>query len=276
MSKLLPSEFNLRLSVAEWILVQLAFDPKASSAFAQHINPNFSHEELRGALIAARDCLMARDMAKRSADSGKLILNPALEMLWLSAARPSSSLVMTIHDSSQQPRLIFFNTIAEYHIGNWIEEERLITFELVSSSKAISTRLFHHWYNSAALNSSNTTPDATYVIPSSVMPKDLNQRVKATEIFTANLMNAGVPQFDADDLANCYTTTSRRASLFFLNGENPAIKINSMIWLQSRLKNWVILEGLEKSEIRIEKADAERLSMLIEKFVADSYRSLYQ
>ena len=67
----------LRLSPAEWMLSVMTVQPDAAASLAEAVNKTMTPERLQGALQAARDALLARDLGRLNVN-GKLEINPVV------------------------------------------------------------------------------------------------------------------------------------------------------------------------------------------------------
>ena len=80
----------LRLSPAEWMLSVMTVQPDAASTLAEAVNRTMTPERLQGALQAARDALLARDLARLNGE-GKLDINPVVRMCARAVLNPRTS-----------------------------------------------------------------------------------------------------------------------------------------------------------------------------------------
>lgn len=247
-------------------MVQLALDPKTAPAFAQRVDQSLTPDELRGALLAARESLMARDMARRSPDN-KLMINPMLEMCWKSMTKPKASLALTIFEPDAKPRQFFYNLLDKLFVGNWVEQERLIALEMIETPGEVAARMCVHWFGKQVNPDPRGSSERVYRVPAAVMPAGLNQDASAARVFLDALKQAGVADGDARDIVNAYTKPGRRASLAHVDGSGAEMKTTAMVWLERGGRYWVITEQKASPNVTIEKVSDTRLVALISEFM---------
>ena len=264
-----PQSRNTRifLGQTEWMLVQAALEPKTVPAFAQRVNPALSPDELRGALVSARESLMAREWLRED-DKGQVEINPILEMCWRSVTSPRNSLALTLMEPGRPARQVYYNRLTNLFIGNWMQPNRAYVFDMVEDGVDVAASLIEQWFGKSIKPDSKASSAVRYQVPPGLMPESVSEQTLAG--FVDALQKSGVKANHAKEIESLYGKPSRRASLVFAADAKQGtqdIQVQAIVWLSASDHTWLVTESKPSPEVTLHRVSEEQLAAHIAQFV---------
>ena len=256
----------LRLSPAEWLLCVMTVQPDAAPTLAETLNRSMTPERLAGALQAARDALLARDLARLNG-AGKLDINPVVRMCARAVLTPRASFGLTIIEGDGSSRVLFYNWLPGFAIGTWVDANQIRSFELLDGDDWIATQLLLQWQGDANAGAPSGTVEAkTYTMAASTLPAlPVDKPEKVAGLATA-LARGGLPGEEAAALEHAFTSPNRRA---VLAGANPTTPTRTLLWLGGEGKTWLIVQATGAANITITSTNAHGLAHEVTAFVRE-------
>ena len=255
----------LRLSPAEWMLCVMTVQPEAATALAESLNRSMTPERLQGALAAAHDVLLARDLARLNA-AGRLDINPVLRTCANAVLTPRASLGLTLIEANGASRVVFYNWLPGFAIGTWVDANQIRCFELLDSDDMIGERILAQWHGEAAI-SDGPVESKTYVMTAASVPALPVDRQEKVNGLADALVKNGVPQADAAGLERAFDSPSRRAVLAAANQANPSTR--TLLWLSSGARSWLVYQASSAAILKVTCANASGLAQAVSIFVRE-------
>lgn len=257
----------LRLSPAEWMLSVMTVQPEAATSLAEAVNKTMTPERLQGALQAARDALLARDLGRLNAE-GKLEINPVVRSCARAVLSPRASFGLTLIEPDGSSRVVFYNWLPGFAVGTWVDVNQIRTFELLDNDDMIADGILSKWGGVTLGNGRSVAPILrTFSIAASLVPALPVAKPEKVEGLAAAFVRGGLPQEDATQLERALTTPTRRAVLAAAHHANPAS--NTLMWLSNEGKSWSISQASGASDLAITSANDTGLVQVVTKFTRD-------
>jgi hypothetical protein len=258
----------LRLSPAEWMLCVMTVQPDAASALAESVNRTMTPERLQGALAAAHDVLLARDLARLNAD-GRLDINPVLRTCANAVLTPRASLGLTLIEADGQSRVVFYNWLPGFAVGTWVDGNQIRTFELLDTDDMIGERILSQWLGVATAPAiSGPAETKTYTMTAASLPALPVDRQEKVNGLAVAVSRGGMPQDDALALEHAFASPTRRAVLAAANQSNPSTR--TLMWLSNNGKSWLISQASSAAIIKIASVNANGLAQGVSAFVRET------
>lgn len=264
----LDQRLVLKLSAMEWLVVLMAVSQEVTPSMARSIDPNLSEEALRGALLAARDALIARDFARKDAE-GKLELNPLMLLCVRGLAEANKSVALTLFDGPHPSTLIRYGITDGIAIGSWSDADQMQWFELIEPA-LLAESVYSHWH---ARHPDLVSSDSTATVVASAAMPDMRASTKLDQPQMASaLSRAGVPEPDAIGIAHALGEPRLRATLVtaFSTPDLPiGQSAQSLIWLSNGEAIWLIEENPEPlaESVMVRRVSAQTLRDVVASFV---------
>jgi hypothetical protein len=255
-------DIAFRLSAAEWIVVQIAMDAPDAPRFAQNINPELSEEALKGALVAARDALVAHDFARKG-DNGRVELNPITELCALSIQSPQKSIALTIFNGDEQ-RQIFYNLINSIYVGNWVEPGQLHAFRITQQPRLAAALMAQL---DPLRENLRVTDGSTLPLPASALPEVSTSGPNGD--IAKRLVSGGVDSAEAAAIERAMTG-GQRATLVVVDGTNDTLNAHMLLWFSDGKSQWLLDEDADNVLLkRVSNATMDaQVSAFLERWAA--------
>jgi hypothetical protein len=261
----------LRLSPAEWMLCVMTVQPDAAPTLAETLNRSMTPERLQGALQAARDALLARDLARLNGD-GRLDINPVVRMCARAVLTPRASFGLTVIEGNGSSRVVFYNWLPGFAIGTWVDANQIRSFELLDSEDLIATQLLAQWHGDANVGANTSAAPSgpveakSYTMTASTLPAlPVDKPEKVAGLATA-LARGGLPAEEAAALDRAFAMPNRRA---VLAGANPTTPTRTLLWLGDVGKMWLVAQATGAANITITSTNTNGLTREVTAFVRE-------
>ena len=252
----------LRLSPAEWILSVMAVQPDAATTLAEDVDQSMTPERLQGALQAARDALLARDLGRMN-NEGRLEINPVVRSCARAVVNPRASFGLTLIEADGASRVVFYNWLPGFAIGTWVDPNQIRTFELLDSDDTIAEGILTKW--GAAAGGNGTT--GVYKVPAAHLPALPVDKPGRADGLADALVKDGVPSSTASELESAFSAPARRAVLAAASHANTAA--STLVWLSDQNKSYVIAQAGGAADITVTVTGTNGLAQVITSFVRD-------
>jgi hypothetical protein len=235
------AKIQLRFSVPEMALIVNAM--KLSSYPSIHSSPfeALSEEASKGALLAARDGLFARGLARMGKD-GDLELHPLVLAGVGVAVRPQIGFWLSVVGDGTEPSSIYFNWTDKIIVSNWVDAAGIFCFEQIKDQNQIAEDVLRH---SLVDPTEDGKKEEGYVVPASLLDHIANNR-ELEETSIADLVSEGVPNAQAREVAQVIAHPKQRSILIAASHmrEQPTTA-GFVIWLAQGEQRWLLTEHTE-------------------------------
>ena len=258
----------LKLSPAEWILSVMTVQPDADATLAEAVNAGMTPERLQGALQAARDGLLARDLARLDS-AGKLEINPVVRMCARTVLDPQVSFGLTQIEPDGTSRVVFFNSVPGFDISTWVDANQIRAFELIDDARKIPERIIAH---SGASDAAGAVPPVvkSFAINATALPALPVDRSQKVDGLSAVLAKGGMPTAEAAALERAFASPNRRAVLAGANrvaSGQGATNVQTLMWMADTDRTWIMTQTAGATAITVSSANAAGLMQMVTVFV---------
>ncbi len=257
----------LRLSPAEWMLSVMTVQPDAAASLAESVNKNMSPERLQGALQAARDALLARDLGRLNSE-GKLEINPVVRSCARAVLSPRASFGLTLIEADGASRVVFYNWLPGFAVGTWVDVNQIRTFELLDSDDMIPQGILSKWGGVTIGTAPSVAPILRqFNVPAVTVPALPVTKPERVNGLAAAFVRGGLPQDDAAQLERAFALPTRRAVLAAAHHANLAPY--TLMWLSNEGKSWSIAQASGGSNLTITAANTAGLTQVVTAFTRE-------
>lgn len=257
----------LRLSPAEWMLSVMTVQPDAAASLAEAVNKTMTPERLQGALQAARDALLARDLGRLNAE-GKLEINPVVRSCSRAVLSPSASFGLTLIEPDGASRVVFYNWLPGFAVGTWVDVNQIRTFELLDNDDMIADGILSKWGGVTVGTGRSVAPILRqFTVPAANVPALPVAKPEKVDGLAAAFVRGGLPQEDAAQLERAFATPTRRAVLAAAHHANLAS--HTLMWLSNEGNAWSISQASGANDLTITIANAAGLSQVVTTFTRE-------
>ena len=242
------AKLQVRFSTAEIMLIlttmRISSFPPLQSSLGK-----LTEEESKGALMAARDSLMARGLARISGE-GDLELHPLVLAAVGVAVRPEAGFWLSVVGSDAEPVNIYFNWTRRIIMSNWVSKDRVFYFEQIEDKNLIAKEVLKH----SCVDPTETGYEReTYVVRASILNQLVDEQDKNTrEAHIAKLQKAGISEVDADDFLQTISHPTQRSILVAVSRMREQPKTaGQVIWITKEKHRWLITEHNGHSDLAI-------------------------
>ncbi|MCL4505432.1 MAG: hypothetical protein M1434_12685 [Chloroflexi bacterium] len=245
----------------------MTVQPDAAPTLAEAVDPRMTPERLQGALEAARDALLARDLGRLNSE-GRLDINPVVRSCARAVVSPRASFGLTLIEPDGSSRVVFYNWLPGFAIGTWVDANQIRSFELLESDDTIADGILSKWAGAASAGHANGAATQTYKVAAAALPALPVDKPGKAEGLAAALVKDGVPKGPANDLETAFAAPIRRAVLAAASHANTAA--NTLVWLSNRDQSYVISQASGAADIMFTVTGSSGLSQVIASFVRDT------
>ena len=257
----------LRLSPAEWMLSVMTVQPDAASSLAEAVNKTMTPERLQGALQAARDALLARDLGRLNAE-GRLEINPVVRSCARAVISPRASFGLTLIEADGTSRVVFYNWLPGFAVGTWVDANQIRTFELLDTDDKITEGILTKWSGLALGSGPSIAPILRqFNVPAANLPALPVTKPEKVEGLVAAFVRGGLPQEEAVQLEHAFATPNKRAVLAAAHHAN--LESHTLMWLASEGKAWSISQASGANDIKITSTNLAGLTQVVAAFTRD-------
>lgn len=259
----------LKLSPAEWILAVMTVQPDAVSTLAETVNVNMSPERLQGALQAARDGLLARDLARTDA-TGKLEINPVVLSCARTLLNPQLSFGLTQIEADGTSQVSFYNSAPGFAIGTWVDANQIRSFELIGDARNIAERVLTNSGNAVGAASASPPVVKSYSLNAAGIPALPVDRAQKVDGLSRALTQGGLPAEESAALERAFASPNRRAVLAGANrtaGGPGAVPVQTLMWVADTGRMWMMAQAAGANTLTVSSANSAGLVQVVTAFV---------
>lgn len=240
------AKLQVRFSAAELMLI-LATMKISSFPPLQASLGKLTEEENKDTLMAARDSLLARGLARIGKEDG-FELHPLVLAAVGVAVRPEVGFWLSVVEGDLGPVNVYFNWTRRIIISNWVDRNRVFYFEQIKDKNLIAEEVLRH---SRVDPTESEGRGVSYATPASILNQITDGQDKEGKYF-AELREAGLTEEDAEDFLQTVIHPRQRSILVAISDmrEQPRTA-GAVIWITGEKHRWLITEDSERSDITI-------------------------
>jgi hypothetical protein len=241
------ARLQVRFSAAELMLILTTMKISSFPPMQQSSLITLTEEENKGALIAARDSLIARGLARMS-EEDNLELHPLVLAAVGVAVRPEAGFWLSITEADSEPVNVYFSWTRRIAISNWMTRDEVFYFEQIKDRTLIAAEILKH----SRVDQTETGEEGrSYTVQAALLNRIVNEQDIDMKEHLAELRKAGVPEEDADDFWQTIVHPTQRSILVAVSNMRAQPKTTTpTIWIKERHR-WLITEHKEHSNLAV-------------------------